>query len=260
MTTMSKLSPSRLCILGFAFGLLFVVAGWAFELTELGLPVAFSSVAPIHNADHTLYIVDTAPLVLGSIFLILGRAYSKAREDVELSSGEEVLNSALETMVDGFITTTVDGTIVLFNQAAERMFGYKSEEIRGEKISVLMPSYFDLTERKSVRSFIKPGQRSVRVESRRDVDGRNKDGSVIPLSLTVSELNIGKSSRFSLVLRDVTDVVRTQAESERITKELVQFVDTANAPIFGIDSHGLVNEWNQTAAEVTGCEKLEVLG
>ena len=47
---------------------------------------------------------------------------------------------------------------------------------------------------------------------------------------------------------------------ESIAKELRQFIDTANAPIFGIDSKGLVNEWNQTAEKITGFKKTDVLG
>ena len=45
-----------------------------------------------------------------------------------------------------------------------------------------------------------------------------------------------------------------------IAKELRQFIETANAPIFGIDSQGMVNEWNQAAAKITGFSKSEVLG
>jgi PAS domain S-box-containing protein len=47
---------------------------------------------------------------------------------------------------------------------------------------------------------------------------------------------------------------------DSIAKELRQFIETANAPIFGIDSNGLVNEWNQTSEKITGFSKEEVLG
>ncbi|HIE86111.1 MAG TPA: PAS domain-containing protein, partial [Gammaproteobacteria bacterium] len=55
--------------------------------------------------------------------------------------------------------------------------------------------------------------------------------------------------------QDLTDARIAQLESERIAAELTQFIDTANAPIFGIDADGLINEWNQTAAEITGFKK-----
>ena len=51
-----------------------------------------------------------------------------------------------------------------------------------------------------------------------------------------------------------------RAETERVAQDLTQLIDTANAPIFGIDADGLVNEWNQTAARITGYSKEEVMG
>ena len=51
----------------------------------------------------------------------------------------------------------------------------------------------------------------------------------------------------------------SNAKLERIAYELRQFIDTANAPIFGIDANGLINEWNLAAARITGYSKHEVL-
>ena len=45
-----------------------------------------------------------------------------------------------------------------------------------------------------------------------------------------------------------------------MAKELQTFIDTANAPIFGIDANGLVNEWNNMAAKITGFTRNEVMG
>jgi PAS domain S-box-containing protein len=50
-----------------------------------------------------------------------------------------------------------------------------------------------------------------------------------------------------------------RSEMERVALDLTVLIDTANAPIFGIDSRGLVNEWNQTSEKITGFTKDEVL-
>jgi len=49
-------------------------------------------------------------------------------------------------------------------------------------------------------------------------------------------------------------------KQERVANDLMALIDTANAPIFGIDTEGLVNEWNQSAARITGYSKSEVMG
>ena len=46
--------------------------------------------------------------------------------------------------------------------------------------------------------------------------------------------------------QDISEIDKLRTESEAVAKELRQFIETANAPIFGIDSKGLVNEWNQS--------------
>ena len=49
-------------------------------------------------------------------------------------------------------------------------------------------------------------------------------------------------------------------EGERSSDVLAQLIDTANAPIFGIDAAGRVTEWNQSAVKISGFEKEQVLG
>ena len=59
---------------------------------------------------------------------------------------------------------------------------------------------------------------------------------------------------------DITERKQIEIEKVRVALELQTFIDTANAPIFGIDAHGLVNEWNNKAAEITKFSREEVLG
>ena len=59
---------------------------------------------------------------------------------------------------------------------------------------------------------------------------------------------------------DITDIMVAKAEQRRVADDLTLLIDTANAPIFGIDGNYLVNEWNRKAAEITGYAKEEVMG
>ncbi len=60
--------------------------------------------------------------------------------------------------------------------------------------------------------------------------------------------------------QDITERKQVEVEKTRVAMELQTFIDTANAPIFGIDAQGLVNEWNNKAAAITGFSREEVLG
>ena len=57
---------------------------------------------------------------------------------------------------------------------------------------------------------------------------------------------------FKAVPERMDDSRREVAERTKVETEWSQFIDRANAPIFGVDSEGLVNEWNQTAERIPG--------
>jgi PAS domain S-box-containing protein len=76
------------------------------------------------------------------------------------------------------------------------------------------------------------------------------------LEAKATELQISNSG----LLLNIAEMDVLRAASVAVATELRQFIETANAPIFGIDAKGNVNEWNQTSEKITGFKKEEVLG
>ena len=76
------------------------------------------------------------------------------------------------------------------------------------------------------------------------------------LEAKAAELQISNSG----LLLNIAEMDVLRSASEAVAKELRQFIETANAPIFGIDAKGNVNEWNQSSEKITGFKKHEVLG
>jgi len=95
----------------------------------------------------------------------------------------------------------------------------------------------------------------------RDITEQKKDKEQLKY---LNNTLIKKSNKLQIsnskLKEDITEIHELRTASESIAKELIQFIDTANAPIFGIDNKGLVNEWNQTSEKITGFTKDEVLG
>ena len=77
---------------------------------------------------------------------------------------------------------------------------------------------------------------------------------------SLAPLRFRKACRIKLGLQDISERKKAAAEMQRLASDLTRLVDTANAPIFGIDKDGMVNEWNQTAARITKYSKKEVMG
>ena len=60
--------------------------------------------------------------------------------------------------------------------------------------------------------------------------------------------------------QDITEIREITGEQERVADDLSRLIDTANAPIFGVDRDGLVTEWNRKASEMLGYTKEETMG
>jgi PAS domain S-box-containing protein len=85
---------------------------------------------------------------------------------------------------------------------------------------------------------------------------KEKSLRVGALALAKKELIFQREKKYDLI----DELAVFKKEKAKRADELALLIDTANAPIFGIDSKGLVNEWNHTSEKITGFTKDEVLG
>jgi PAS domain S-box-containing protein len=132
------------------------------------------------------------------------RAHRKAEEN------GRTLAAIVESTDDAIFAKNLDGTIISWNHAAERIFGYRANEIIGRSVAILFPrdkrdELIDLMER------IKKGQRVGIHESTRV----HKDGRIIPVAATVSPIKDadGNIVGASDITRDITE--RKQADEDR---------------------------------------------
>ena len=60
--------------------------------------------------------------------------------------------------------------------------------------------------------------------------------------------------------QDITELNQVLAESKRVADDLTRLIETASAPVFGIDTAGKVTEWNAKASGLLGYSKAEAMG
>merc|ERR1711871_1500177 len=89
-----------------------------------------------------------------------------------------------------------------------------------------------------------------------------KDGKRVEVLLNATSRRDPKGEIIGVVGigQDITGRKETETKLDLVAKDLTNLIDTANAPIFGIDGNGRVNEWNRKAAEITEYTKHEVMG
>ena len=122
---------------------------------------------------------------------------------------EAHLRSILETVPDAMIVIDERGYILSFSAAAERMFGFKEEELLGENVSVLMPSPDRERHDGYLQRYLKTGERRI-IGIGRVLTARHRDGATFPIELSVGEARIDNDRVFTGFIRDLTE--RQQAE------------------------------------------------
>jgi PAS domain S-box-containing protein len=150
------------------------------------------------------------------------------------------------------------GLVNEWNQTSEKITGFKKDDVLGKK---LVQNYIAKDYQKSVKKVLDDallGEETANFEFPLFA----KDGQRVNVLLNSSARrdSNGKIIGVVGVGQDITELAQKRSETESILKELRQFIQTANAPIFGIDSEGLVNEWNQTSEKITGFKKEDVFG
>jgi PAS domain S-box-containing protein len=159
-------------------------------------------------------LTDLEPLLATCGNIVFSRR-SKMDLDKTLSSlrdQEARHRTIVEAAIDAIITVTENGLIEFVNPAAERLFGYRAEELIGKKTgSSLMAEPWRSERVEDRRQFLKTGQ-SVFVGTRREVDCERKDGSRFPVELTMSEVRMAGGRMFTGLIRDLSE--RNAAEEK----------------------------------------------
>ncbi|HKO22036.1 MAG TPA: PAS domain S-box protein [Candidatus Eisenbacteria bacterium] len=159
------------------------------------------------------------------------------------------LAAIVESSGDAILTKTLDGTIRTWNRGAERLFGYKAEEIIGRSITTLIPPE-RLHEEPEIIERLKTGQPYERLETVRLAKG----GRRIIVSLSVSPLRDadGEVVGASKIVHDVTDVVAAREALAREKELLATTLSSIGDGVIVTDAQGCVTFLNPEAERLTG--------
>lgn len=138
--------------------------------------------------------------------------------DQQLLESERRLRSVLESVVDAIITIDDRGMVESFNPAAEKIFGFAADEVIGHNVSMLMPSPYHESHDHYVSSYLATGEAKI-IGIGREVQGKRKDGSIFPMDLAVSQVNLKERVIFTGIIRDITELTDARAklvQSERL--------------------------------------------
>ncbi len=175
---------------GLLFTALLLVLGTSLVLPALGSP------APNNNT-----VIVPIFLVIATVVLLSFRQHLRAiahDQQTILADQSAKLRAIVDNAFDAIATLDADGYIDTFNSAAERLFGFTAEEVRGKNISNFIPN---------------PFLENCRSSAPRELLALHKDGHEFTIELALGEMHAGGQRRWAAFIRDIT--LRRAAE-ERV--------------------------------------------
>jgi PAS domain S-box-containing protein len=175
--------------------------------------------------------------------------------DEQLRESEKLLRHVVQTIVDGTIAFDDRGTLLLFNPAAERIFGYPAGEAIGQDIKMLIaePCHGEYDAR--IADCV-PTAGATAIGSNRELLGRRKDGSVFPLELMVSALMLDARRAFTAIARDISERKRASKHNHSMPTVLADSNDAVT--LQNLD--GTITAWNRGAERMYGYAQADALG
>jgi len=188
---------------------------------------------------------------------------------------ETVLSpSVLEAMPDAVVAVNEQGVIIQANPQTEAMFGYTHDELLGQRIEILVPER-QRSAHDQHRADYHARPKIRRMGSGLDLYGRRRDGSEVPVEISLSPISTGDGMIVLSVIRDISDRKRIEEDLRRTSEELDRrktrelrdsqtrmslIVDSSQDAIIGKSLDGIVTHWNKGAEAMYGYAATEIIG
>lgn len=177
-----------------------------------------------------------------------------------LARSEARLASMLAITPAATIAIDADQRIVLFNEMAEKIFGYTRDEVLGKPLDILLPPGTAARHRRFVADFGRGPVKQRTMAERQELTARRKSGEVFPVQIGIARVTVEDETLFLAVAQDLTE----RKETERRLRESEERFRLAfeNAPI-GValtDGQGVIQQANRALCAMLGCEAGQVIG
>jgi PAS domain S-box-containing protein len=143
------------------------------------------------------------------------------RADEALRESQERLAGIVSSAMDAIITVGEDHRIVLFNEAAERMFGCPAAEALGQPLNRFIPERFRSAHTEHIRRFGETGGTSRAMGHLRALAALRADGTEFPIEAAISSIEVGGRKLYTVIHRDITERKQAEAEREQLAQEQI---------------------------------------
>ena len=138
----------------------------------------------------------------------------------EVLEAKRRLEGIVASAMDAIITIDEKQHIILFNPAAEQMFGVSTEEALGQPISRFIPQRFREGHDEHIKRFRKTGVTGRRMGALGAISGVRADGTEFPVEASISQVDVGDERLATVILRDITERIANEEARLLLAREV----------------------------------------
>jgi len=200
-------------------------------------------------------------LPAGGIVVVYSDVSARKSSELALRESEARFQSLTNSTRDAIILIDPEGRIEFWNPAAEQLFGYQTQEAIGQDAhQLLAPNHYHATHENAYAEFQKTGLGAV-VDKTVDLEALRRDGTVIPVEVSLSAFQKGGGWCAAAIIRDITErrKVESVLQQERILLRTV--IDHLPDGVYAKDTKSCKTLANPADARILGyTTEAEVLG
>jgi two-component system, cell cycle sensor histidine kinase and response regulator CckA len=174
---------------------------------------------------------------LEAVANVLSQVIENSHSLEEIRRSANWLERLIETTQDAVLSIDRQGRVVMFNAAAERIFGYTRNEIVGQKVNLLMAEPYATEHDGYIEHYERTGEARA-IGRIRTVTAKRKNGELFPIELSVTKIAEDQDVQYAAFIRDISEKARLQAQL--VENERLVAVGTTAAKI----GHELANPLN----------------
>jgi PAS domain S-box-containing protein len=185
------------------------------------------------------------------------RLFAHRRLDDKLRKSEARYRTVLDAAFEAIVTITPDGVVRWFNSGAERIFGYRAEEVIGQPVTLLMPERYRELCVGGLHRYLRTGEARV-VGGTTELVGLRKDGGEFPIEMSLGETHENGERLFTGMIRDVTERKRIEDALREARDRFRSIFDHAPIGVAMVSLEGRYLQVNRSLCEILGYTEEEL--
>jgi len=153
----------------------------------------------------------------------------------EVRRGEARLGGIIDSAMDAIISVDEAQRVVLFNRAAEEVFGLPAAQAIGRPLDDFIPPRYREQHRRDVEAFGRTGETMRTMHTPARAAGLRADGREFPIEATISQFPTERGRLYTVILRDVSERARAEEALEKSNQRMAMALRTSSMVLFTQD-------------------------